>query len=161
MIKPIDSDSYGTPDHIFNWLNKTFNFKLDACASHTNSKCDNYFTKENSCLNSKKWRGRKKSLSVFMNPPYSRGNINKMIAKAYEQSLDGCVVVCLVRDDPSTKWYQEYIDGKASLVIRLKERIKFIGGVDTYNFPCCVVIFTGVKKTVTKYKLKSYKEELK
>lgn len=160
---PVDSDSYGTPDIVFNWLNKVFNFDVDAFASHTNAKCDRYYTKDNSALSAKKWNFRRggRLTKVFMNPPYSRTNIYNCMQKAYEESLKGCIVVAIVRDDPSTRWYQEFIHGKAYKVIRLKERVKFIGGKDTYNFPCCVVLYdlTGFEQHGTEYLLRSYKEE--
>ena len=154
-----DSDSYETPDEVYNWLNKYFKFHVDAFASRKNAKCKRYFTKKDNALGKKWGFKRKGNTHVFANPPYSRGNIYNCMKKAYEESLKGCIVVALVRDDPTTSWYQEFIDDKAYKVIRLEERIKFVGGKDTYNFPCCVVLYDLDNFEGTEYLLKSYKEE--
>lgn len=156
---PVDSDSYGTPLEVYNWLNKHYKFHLDACASAKNYKHKRYFSKKDNAL-TKNWNiKRKVKTHVFMNPPYSRANIGNFIKKAYEESLKGAVVVCLVRDDPTTGWYKEFVDGEAATVYRLKERIKFDGGEASYNFPCCVVIYDLDNFEGTEYLLKSYKEK--
>lgn len=43
-------DTWQTPDWLFNYLDKLFRFKLDVCASAENSKCEKYYTEQESCL---------------------------------------------------------------------------------------------------------------
>ena len=37
-------DDWGTPQDLFDALNKEFNFTLDPCADDNNHKCDKYYT---------------------------------------------------------------------------------------------------------------------
>lgn len=60
------SEEWGTPQTLFNRLNKEFNFTLDICASKENAKCPKYYTKEEDALK-KEWGG-----VMWMNPPYGR-----------------------------------------------------------------------------------------
>ena len=78
-----------TPAHLFKELDEEFHFELDVCATHANAKCERHFTKADDGLK-QEWRG-----TCWMNPPYSR-ELGKWVKKAYESSLDGATVVCLV-----------------------------------------------------------------
>lgn len=51
-----NSEEWGTPQTLFNRLNKEFNFTLDICASKENAKCHKYYTKEEDALK-KEWGG--------------------------------------------------------------------------------------------------------
>ena len=52
-----NSEEWGTPQELFNRLNKEFNFTLDVCASEENAKCPKYYTKEEDALK-QEWGGR-------------------------------------------------------------------------------------------------------
>lgn len=39
-------DDWGTPQELYDALNKEFGFTLDACADENNYKCENYYTAE-------------------------------------------------------------------------------------------------------------------
>lgn len=39
-------DDWGTPQELYDTLNKEFGFTLDACADENNYKCANYYTAE-------------------------------------------------------------------------------------------------------------------
>mgnify|MGYP002404017161 CR=1 FL=1 len=57
-----------------------------------------------------------------MNPPYGR-EIGKWMKKAYESSLNGATVVCLVPARTDTKWWHKYaMKGEVRFV---KGRLKF------------------------------------
>jgi len=142
------NDEWETPDTLFEALNYHFNFDLDACATESNSKCFFYITKKEDY--SKKTL--KLNHTIWINPPYSRGNIDKCMEKTYKDSLLSHVAVALVRDDPSTNWYNSFVDGKASKVLRLRRRVKFKGANSCYNFPVCVVIYNGNFYSATHYK---------
>jgi predicted transcriptional regulator len=91
-----NSDLWETPQYLFDELNREFHFDLDVCATKENTKCDKYFTPETDGLN-QAWQG-----NCFMNPPYGR-EIYKWIKKAYDSSLHGTVVVCLLPARTDTK----------------------------------------------------------
>lgn len=108
------SDEWSTPKPIFNPLNHEFRFELDACASHWNHKCANYFTVYDNALE-KDWS---EYGSVWMNPPYGR-EIERWIKKAWDESIKGCIVVCLIPARTETSWFHDYC---------LKGEIRFMRG---------------------------------
>jgi hypothetical protein len=76
-----------------------------------------------------------------MNPPYGR-EIGKWIKKAYEESLNGCTVVCLLPSRTDTRWFWDYILGKAEIRF-IKGRLKFGGHKNAAPFPSMIVIYRG------------------
>lgn len=99
------SDECRTPDELFNKLNEEFNFDIDLCATKENKKCKfwcgdylNYLKLPNSLTQYN---------CAFINPPYS--NPKPFIEKAWEDSKH-CKIVCLVKCDPSTKWWATFWD---------------------------------------------------
>ncbi|PWA11088.1 adenine methyltransferase [Pueribacillus theae] len=128
------SSDWETPQDFFDELDKEFNFTLDPCASHTNAKCDKYFTKEDNGL-LQDWSGE----TVFMNPPYGR-EIKDWVRKAYEESLKGTTVVCLLPARTDTRWFHDYIYGNAAIRF-IKGRLKFGGAKNSAPFPSMVVIY--------------------
>lgn len=104
------SNEWATPQYLFDELDREFHFTLDPCASESNHKCDKYFTEEDDGL-SQDWGGH----TVFCNPPYGRG-IDRWMKKAYEESQKpGTVVVMLVFARTDTRWFHDYVYGKAEL----------------------------------------------
>ena len=45
-----EKDDWHTPYELYETINSYFNFECDVCANDDNALCDNYFTKEFSCL---------------------------------------------------------------------------------------------------------------
>ena len=133
------NDEWETPQDLFDALDNIYRFDFDAACTKANCKCKGGAVSE--IVNSLELDWHRISKSIWLNPPYSRGNINKFMKKAWEESQEGCTVVCLVRFDPSAKWYQKYVYDKAAEVLMLARRVKFIGAKSAYNFPCCVVIY--------------------
>lgn len=75
-----------------------------------------------------------------MNPPYGR-TIGQWMKKAYESSLDGATVVCLVPSRTDTKWWHDYaMKGDFTFI---KGRLKFGGNKNPAPFPSAVVVFKG------------------
>ena len=136
------SDEWETPQWLFDLLNKEFHFDYDAAANEYNTKCgDNWLQ---NALNDPwmKWGGK----LFWLNPPYSK--ISAFMKKAYEESLKGAVVVCLIPCRTDTYYWHDY-------VMKAQE-IRFINGrlifgrpkkhlFDTETscapFPSCIVIF--------------------
>lgn len=125
---------WSTPDDLFGELNEIFHFDLDACASESNAKCRRYFTEEQNAL-TRRWLG-----TVWMNPPYGRV-IAEFMRKAYEESLAGATVVCLVPSRTDTDWWHRY--AKRGQIIYLRGRLKFGGATTSAPFPSAIVIFWG------------------
>lgn len=128
------NDAWSTPDDLFVEINDIFHFDLDACASTTNAKCSQFFTKEDDALE-QRWRG-----TVWMNPPYGR-EISAFMRKAYKESLLGATVVCLVPSRTDTDWWHRY--AKRGQIIYLRGRLKFGGAETSAPFPSAIVIFWG------------------
>ena len=124
-------DDWTTPQDFFDVLNEEFHFDLDVCASDTNHKCDEYFTKEQDGL-SQPWHG-----FVWCNPPYGR-EIGKW-AKAVSEYEGGGVMLMPARTD--TRWFHDYIYHKATEIRFVKGRLKFGEYKCDAPFPSMVVIF--------------------
>lgn len=132
------TELWETPKELFDELHAEFGFTLDACALPFNAKLDNYFTPEDDAL-TQIWSG-----TVWMNPPYGRV-IGTWMRKAYESSLQGATVVCLVPARTDTAWWHDFaMKGEIRF---LRGRVKFIdskgNGKNPAPFPSAVVIFRG------------------
>lgn len=128
------SEEWATPQPLFDALDSEFCFTLDPCATELNHKCEKYFTKEQNGLN-KSWKGE----TVFCNPPYGR-QIGKWVEKAFTESEKGTVVVLLVPSRTDTKWFHDFILGKAEIRF-LKGRLKFGGHSNPAPFPSMIAVY--------------------
>ncbi len=126
--------TWETPIKFFNKVNKEFNFDIDVCATEATAKCDIYYTPEIDGLK-QDWNG-----NCWMNPPYGR-EIGKWIKKAYEESLKGATVVCLIPARTDTTYWHEYIFPYASEIRFIKGRLKFGNSTNSAPFPSALVIF--------------------
>lgn len=130
------SDDWGTPQKLFDELNAEFNFDIDVCASAENAKCHRYFSKEENGLE-QDWT---KFNTCFMNPPYGR-QIGTWIEKAYNTSVNGTTVVCLLPARTDTRWFHDYcLKGEITFI---KGRLKFNDGKVPAPFPSMIVVFRG------------------
>ena len=127
-----ESDDWATPQELFDELNKVHHFTLDVCASESNAKCENYFTKETNGLE-QDWNG-----VCWMNPPYGR-EIGLWMKKAYETSFKNSKVVCLVPARTDTAWGHDYaMKGEITF---LRGRLKFGDHKNSAPFPSAIVVF--------------------
>ena len=109
-----ETEEWATPQDFFDEANKEFGpFTLDVCATTVNAKCNIFYTKAEDSL-SQVWSGK-----CWMNPPYGR-TIGVWVKKAYESSLCGATVVCLVPSRTDVAWWHEYA--------MLADEIRFIRG---------------------------------
>lgn len=144
------SSEWETPDELFNNLNKEFNFKLDPACKSYNQKTESGFPID------KGFNGLDEDWypynTVFLNPPYGR-EIKLWIAKAYQESLKGATIVCLLPSRTDTSWWHEYcMRGEIRFI---KGRLKFINRmlpsykkgkkfkISPAPFPSAIVIFRG------------------
>lgn len=126
------STEWETPHAFFETLHAEFHFTCDVCAQPANAKCPHFFTPADDGL-AQVWTG-----SCWMNPPYGR-TISLWVKKAYESSLQGALVVCLVPVRTDTKWWQAYASkGEIRFLAR---RLTFVGAQHPAPFPNAVVIF--------------------
>lgn len=133
-----NTDLWSTPQDFFNELNREFNFEIDVCALPENAKCNTYYTPDIDGLK-QEWNG-----VCWMNPPYGR-EISKWVKKAYESSLNGATVVCLLPARTDTKWWHEYcMKGEIRFV---KGRLKFGDSNNSAPFPSAIVIFSPEVKS--------------
>src|SRR5678810_909854 len=130
------TDMWATPQAFFDKYDHIYRFELDVCATDENAKCHRYFTAEQDGL-AQEWTG-----VCWMNPPYGREIIHWM-QKAYESSLQGATVVCLVPARTDTKWWHEYaMKGDIEFI---RGRLKFGDAKNSAPFPSAVVVFNGSK----------------
>lgn len=135
------SEEWETPQDFFEQIDKEFHFNLDACATAENAKCDKYYTKEQDGL-SQEWNG-----IVWCNPPYGR-SIGMWVKKAYESKA---TVVLLVPARTDTKWFHDYVLGKAEVRF-VKGRLKFGGCKNSAPFPSMVVVYRNNQESKYDFK---------
>jgi len=136
-ILPEHKTCWSTPQEFFDKYNEKFDFKTDVCASPENAKCSVFYTEQMDGL-AQSWQG-----SCWMNPPYGRA-IKLWMRKAYESSLAGATVVCLVPARTDTAWWHDYaIKGDIEFI---RGRLKFGGDKNSAPFPSAVVVFKGAKR---------------
>lgn len=141
------SNEWETPQEFFDKYNAIYNFDMDVCATDENHLVDKYWTEEDDSL-TKDWGNN----VCWMNPPYGR-SIKHFIKKAYEESLKGATVVCLIPSRTDTSWWHDYVmKGKIEFI---RGRLKFINRtfpswradgnfkVSPAPFPCSVIVFGG------------------
>ena len=126
-LRPEDwtSDDWHTPPEIVAEFEQEFGaFDCDPCCRPTTAKAPLFYTKEDDGL-AQPWCGR-----VWLNPPYS--DPGPWLKKAGECVANGdCeLVVALVPASTDTRWFHDYVLGKAELRFR-KGRIRFYGWENT------------------------------
>ena len=125
---------WSTPQSFFTKYDGEYNFNLDVCASEDNAKCAKYFTETDDGLQ-QEWEG-----VCWRNPPYGR-EIIKWMKKAYESSLNGATVVCLVPARTDTIWWHEY--AMKGTIEFIRGRLKFGNSKNSAPFPSAIVVFNG------------------
>lgn len=137
------SDTWATPRRLFRAVETRFGpFTLDAAALPWSAKCTRYFTPAEDGL-MQAWAGR-----VWLNPPYSRGNLEAWVAKAYAEveARRAEVVACLVPAWVSDGWWHRWVlpptsrgtlaHGEArALVGRVHVTVRFLRGRVRFETP--------------------------
>ena len=124
-----------TPQWLFDELKEEFHFETDVCASEHDAKCTNYFASEGLWSGlAHEWVG-----VCWMNPPYGRA-IGQWIQKAYESSLNGATVICLLPSRTDTSWWHDYVM-KAKEIRFVRGRLRFGDAVNSAPFPSAIVVF--------------------
>lgn len=134
------SEEWPTPQSFFDALDREFRFTLDPCATRANAKCRTFFTKRQNGLDQDWGRHR-----VFCNPPYGR-DMQQWARKCFEASRQGALVVLLAHARTDTRWFHEWVYGKASEVRFVKGRLRFGDGTQSAPFPSMVAVFRPPRK---------------
>lgn len=139
-----DSDYWATPKYLFNEICLKHNVKpkLDVCATKENRKCDQFISEEQNALK-QDWIA-----DCWCNPPYSQ--TKEWVKKCYfEHKKNNITVTALIMYDPSTKYFRDFIKGKAE-VHELTGRVRFIDPEtnspgDAARFASAVIIWRSEK----------------
>lgn len=130
------TDEWSTPQDLFDRLNDEFHFDLDVCANESNHKCEMYYDKNQDGL-TMSWKGH----IVWCNPPYGK-EIGLWVKTAYfEHSAHGTTIVMLLPARTDTKWFHDYVLGKASIRF-LQGRLKFGNCKNSAPFPSMLAIYS-------------------
>lgn len=95
-------DLWRTPQAIFDYYDRRFNFSRDVAASKDNALCESFFTQEYNALDHI-W-GR----TNWCNPPFS--DVTPWIKKAIEEASHLRITVMLLPADSSVKWFKLAFD---------------------------------------------------
>ena len=106
-------DDWETPQALFDELDATYHFTLDAFSTHQNAKCERHYTIEEDGL-AQDWSGE----TVWVNPPYGK-DMKRYIRKCAEESRHARIVM-LVPSRTDTAWFWDYVAPYA--------RVRFIRG---------------------------------
>jgi phage N-6-adenine-methyltransferase len=153
------SDERETPQEFFEEINKTWAFKLDAAALSTNAKCETYLGPDHPIgLYRDGLEADWHKLTdgpVWLNPPYSRGELVKWLAKCEKEAAAGITTVVLLPVDTSTQWFHRYVQPRIKDVVFLQGRLTFKGTPLGKNgkpnkakFANMLVVFNGEKKVL-------------
>ena len=117
------SPHWATPKAVYRQLDSEFDFNDDPCPLHGDGGLD-----EN-----REWGSR-----TFINPPYGNA-IVAWVRRAYDESLKGKLVVCLLPSRTDTRWWHDYVM-KASQIRFIKGRLHF-SEAGPAPFPSAIVVF--------------------
>ncbi len=129
------SEEWPTPQAFFESLNSEFRFTLDPCATRGNAKCLRFYTKKDDGL-AQSWGAHR----VFCNPPYGKA-MRQWARKCYEASTLGALVVLLAHARTDTRWFHDWVYGKATELQFVRGRLKFGDGHQSAPFPSLVAIY--------------------
>ena len=132
------SEEWATPLTFFAELDREFGFTLDPCATRQNAKCSTFYTKSENGLD-QDWGDH----IVFCNPPYGR-NISLWARKCFEAAEQGATIVLLVHSRTDTRFFHDWIYGKAELRF-VRGRLKFGDGKQSAPFPSLVAIYRPMR----------------
>lgn len=137
---------WSTPQNEYEKWNSEYHFDLDAAATAANTKCERWLGPGSSIATDAlevDWslHGR----NIWLNPPYG-STIGLFLYKAWEASMKGSTVVCLLPARTDTKWWHDYCEPlPPECKTFLKGRLKFGGAKNSAPFPSVVVIFPGAR----------------
>jgi phage N-6-adenine-methyltransferase len=134
------SEEWPTPESFFRVLHGEFSFTLDPCATPDNAKCRRFFTKRQNGLD-QDWKAHR----VFCNPPYGR-EMWHWARKCFDASRMGALVVLLAHARTDTRWFHDWVYGKADEIRFVRGRLKFGDGAMPAPFPSLLAVYRAQTK---------------
>ena len=131
------TDDWATPQYLFDEWNAKYDFDLDAAASSTNHKCDNWYGLDHPEESKRDGLAQAWTGTTWVNPPYGRV-LNQWVGHAAEQ-LSPVVMLLPARTD--TRWFHSYCVNHR--ITFIKGRVKFGGSSFGAPFPSMIVEFHG------------------
>jgi site-specific DNA-methyltransferase (adenine-specific) len=110
------SDSWGSPQALFDFLDYFYRFDVDVCATAANTKCKTFFSERQDGLKQPWTPGQ----AHWMNPPYSKAGA--WAQKGSDAARAGAIVVGLFANRSSSRWYRDYLVPHA-LIVQLHGRL--------------------------------------
>lgn len=135
-----ESEDWATPRDFYQRLDQEFGFTLDVCASADNHKCPRYIDKATDAFKADWAADEPGAVVAWMNPPYGR-SLPHWMALAFEWSLRGVTVVCLVPNRVGSRWWTTWVLGKADEVRFVNGRLAFGGASHTATFESAVIVY--------------------
>lgn len=124
-----------TPQDFFDALHAEFGFTLDPCATPANAKCATYFTAADDGL-AQDWGVHR----VFCNPPYGRA-MREWAKRCFEGIVECALVVLLAHARTDTRWFHDWVYGKADEIRFVRGRLRFGGARLSAPFPSLVAVY--------------------
>ena len=135
-------DDWGTPQDLFDSLNRAFNFAVDLAADEHNTKCAEYCSAENGDNGffdlrvedfehlDYKW--------CWCNPPYGHkyGGLEKWITEIHTKVSKALV---LIPAATGNKWWQRAVWSKARSITFIKGRLRFDGAPEVAQFDSTLI----------------------
>lgn len=127
----------GTPDHIIESLTNEFGKLFDPCPNNP--------TFDGLKLN---WSGviradTNQYEAVYVNPPYTRGQISRWVEKAEYEASKGITVIMLIPSYTDTKYFHRHIFNSQYVkdIRFLEGRLKFKGYDKRASFPSVIIVY--------------------
>ena len=111
------NDNWQTPKTLFSWIEEQMGveFNLDPCTTNDNPlETLYYFTPKHNGL-TQSWYMDEQTYA-FMNPPYSRGEIDKWVKKARDEGKREDVMVAGLLPLRTSKWFMNHINKNGVLL---------------------------------------------
>lgn len=141
---PDRTDDWATPAWLFDAVKRDFGrFNLDAAASQATAKVSAWFGGGASLAAdglAAEWFG-----TVWCNPPYRRGEIERWIAKGIDEVAAGRAERCvfLIPANTDTAWWHDLVWPHAAEVRMLRGRVSFDGPKNGKpTFGSAIVVFS-------------------
>ena len=111
-FKTIHGNVFGTPQWLFDTLNKEFEFSWDLACNDDNKKCENGYTENDDSL---KQDWHKLDGWLWLNPPYSP--LKPWIVKAQAETKLGAKIVMLCPPIVTTKYFSEWLPSEIRFIV--------------------------------------------
>lgn len=112
QFKTIHGNIFGTPQWLYDSLNKEFNFTTDLACTEENKKAPVGITEKDDSLR-KDWH--KIDGWLWLNPPYSP--LKPWIQKAQKEFLLGAKIVMLVPPHITSRYFQEVLPSQIRFIV--------------------------------------------